>query len=171
MSRVVQRNLEALLKRRKEEEARKSRQDSWADAVTRFTGSMTFVYLHLLLFGTWIVWNSGLFGVWQFDPSYVVLAMFASVEAIFLSTFVLISQNRMNVEADKRAELDLQISLLAEHEISRLAAMIHAIAKKTGAELPDEEEIDEISSEVRPEHVMDEMEKYKRKMDGESGKI
>jgi len=162
-SRVIQRNLEALVARRKSEESQKSLQDKWADAVTRFTGSMTFVFIHLLLFGSWILWNSGLFGVYRFDPSYVVLAMFASVEAIFLSTFVLISQNRMNLQADKRAELDLQISLLAEHEISRLATMIHAIGVKVGAELPDDEEIAEISKEVHPENVMDEMEKYKQK--------
>jgi uncharacterized membrane protein len=60
-------------------------------------------------------------GVPAWDSSFVALAMLASVEAIFLSTFVLISQNRMAAAADKRADLDLQISLLAEHEVTRLA--------------------------------------------------
>ena len=80
---------------------------------------MRFVYLHLALFGGWIIVNLGLIpGLRPFDPSFVVLAMVASVEAIFLSTFVLISQNRMAAAADRRADLDLQVSLLAEHEIT-----------------------------------------------------
>jgi len=80
-----------------------------ADAITGFTGSMRFVYLHLVLFGLWILVNLGLVpGAPEFDPSFVILAMVASVEAIFLSTFILISQNRMAAAADKRADLDLQ---------------------------------------------------------------
>ena len=161
MSRVVERNIDVLIKRRKLEDRRKTREEKIADTITRFTGSMLFVYLHLALFGFWILWNSGLFDVARFDPSFVVLAMFASVEAIFLSTFVLISQNRMNVQADKRADLDLQITLLAEHEITRIATIVTSIAKKTGAELPADEEIDEISKDVHPEEVMDVMEKRK----------
>jgi uncharacterized membrane protein len=77
---------------------------------------MRFVYLHVVLFGVWLLVNLGVVpGVPRFDPSFVVLAMVASVEAIFLSTFVLIMQNRMAATADKRADLDLHISLLTEH--------------------------------------------------------
>lgn len=65
--------------------------------------------------GLWIIANLGIVpGLPQFDPSFVVLAMAASVEAIFLSTFILISQNRMTAASEKRAELDLQINLLTE---------------------------------------------------------
>lgn len=84
-----------MLERRKAEEKRKPLQLQLADAITRFTGSLPFVYIHLVLFGTWIITNLPGVPLPKFDPSYVVLAMFASVEAIFLSTFVLISQNRM----------------------------------------------------------------------------
>ena len=66
----------------------------------------------------------------MWDPSFVILAMWASVEAIFLSTFVLIAQNRMSAAADKRADLDLQISLLAEHEITKLASLLEAVAQR-----------------------------------------
>jgi uncharacterized membrane protein len=73
---------------------------------------MLFVYLHLAFFGFWIVANLGsITGVPIWDKSFVVLAMWASVEAIFLSTFVLISQNRM-AAADKRADLDLRTAYL-----------------------------------------------------------
>lgn len=58
------------------------------------------------------------------DPTFVVLGMVASVEAIFLSTFVRVSQNRMAAQADKRADLDLQISLLTEHELTKVAELV-----------------------------------------------
>jgi uncharacterized membrane protein len=91
----------------------------------------------LVLYGAWIAWNL-MPGIPHFDPNFVVLAMAASVEAIFLSTFVLISQNRAQAANDKRDDLDLHINLLAEHELTRLIEMVSAIAKKlevrTGAE-------------------------------------
>ena len=117
---MLERNIQALRERRRREETEASLEERLAEAITRFTGSMRFVYLHLAVFGFWIVANLGWVpGVPSWDPSFVVLAMIASVEAIFLSTFVLISQNRMAAAADKRADLDLQVSLLAEHEITR----------------------------------------------------
>jgi uncharacterized membrane protein len=160
MAKVVERNIDALLERQNAEEESKRFEERLADSVTRFTGSMVFVYIHLILFGIWISWNAGLLGLRPFDASLVVLAMFASVEAIFLSTFVLISQNRMNKKADKRAELNLQISLLAEHEITRLIALNTAMAKKLGLQdAYDDEEIEELSKDIRPENVMDTLEK------------
>ncbi|MDB5019676.1 MAG: hypothetical protein JWQ28_803, partial [Pedobacter sp.] len=130
MARVVQRNIEALIERRRRENRNKTREEKVADGVTRFAGSMLFVYIHLILFGVWVLWNVGFIGLQPFDPSFVVLAMFASVEAIFLSTFVLISQNRASIQADKRADLDLQVSLLSEHEVTRLIVLVTQIAKK-----------------------------------------
>src|SRR5216110_2385367 len=131
LARIVDRNIHALIDRRRHEEDNRKLEDRVADAITRFTGSMVFVYLHLVIFGLWILINLGWIPfIPKFDPSFVVLAMVASVEAIFLSTFVLITQNRMAALADKRADLDLQISLLAEHEITRLITLVTAISKK-----------------------------------------
>jgi uncharacterized membrane protein len=87
-----------------------------------------------------------------------VLAMMASVEAIFLSTFVLISQNRMSAAADKRADLDLQISLLAEHEVTKLVTLVSAIADRMGVETQVDTELDEIKRDVAPEAVLDKIE-------------
>jgi uncharacterized membrane protein len=159
MARIVERNIIALLDHRREENRKRTKEERVADKITRFTGSMLFVYIHITLFGTWILWNSGVLGIKPFDPSFVVLAMFASVEAIFLSTFVLISQNRMNEQADKRAELDLQVSLLAEHEITRLITLVTAMAKKMNIEDAHDEEIAELSKDVFPEKVMETMDK------------
>lgn len=164
MARVVARNIQALLERRQQENQRKSRQDRLADAITRFTGSMTFVYLHLTLFGLWIFINLGWLPIVpRFDPTFVVLAMVASVEAIFLSTFVLISQNRMTILADKRADLDLQVSLLAEHEITHLIQLVTAIAHRMGLEESRNPELAELARDVAPEKVLDEIELHEQR--------
>jgi uncharacterized membrane protein len=159
MAKIVERNINALLQHRKDEEQKKTTEERVADNITKFTGSMLFVYIHLALFGIWILWNAGVLGLKPFDPSFVILAMFASVEAIFLSTFVLISQNRMNAQADKRAELDLQVSLLSEHEITRLITLVTAMAKKMNIEDAHDVEIEELSQDVYPEKVIETMEK------------
>jgi uncharacterized membrane protein len=159
LARVVDRNVRALVARRAAEDRRKNRSERVADRITGFTGSMRFVYIHLLLFGTWIVVNVGLVpGLPRFDPSFVILAMTASVEAIFLSTFVLISQNRMAELADQRADLDLQVSLLAEHEISRMLALVHRMAEKLGIDEAADPELHELAQDVHPEAVLDKIE-------------
>jgi uncharacterized membrane protein len=156
---ALQRNLRALQERRRQDEAKASREEKIAGAITRFTGSMLFVYIHLALFGAWIIVNLGWApGVPPFDPSFVVLAMIASVEAIFLSTFVLISQNRMAATADKRADLDLQINLLSEHEVTRLVALVGAIAERLGIHEANDPEFNEIKKDVAPERVLDAIE-------------
>lgn len=156
---VLGRNIRALERRRAREAAEASFQERLAASITRFTGSMQFVYLHLAIFGAWIVANVGVIpGAPRFDPSFVILAMIASVEAIFLSTFVLISQNRMAALADKRAELDLQISLLAEHEVTKLVAMVSAIADRLDLETEVDQEVPELKQDVAPEVVLDEIE-------------
>jgi uncharacterized membrane protein len=159
LSSVLERNIHALKQRRKREETEASFQEKLADAITRFTGSMAFVYLHLVGVGLWIIANLGWIpGVPKWDESFVILAMIASVEAIFLSTFVLISQNRMQAVADKRADLDLQISLLAEHEVTKLAAMVAAIAAHVGVRTDVDREVEEIKQDVAPEAVLDRIE-------------
>lgn len=89
--------------------------------------------------------------------------MIASVEAIFLSTFVLITQNRMARTADQRDDLDLQINLLAEHEVTRLIAMVAAIADRLGIGDAKPEDLDDLKRNVAPERVMDVMEARRRK--------
>jgi len=166
MSRVVERNIHGLLERRAADQAQRTPSQRVADRVTSFTGSMAFVFIHLALFGTWIVWNLGLLGLPEFDESFVVLAMAASVEAIFLSTFVLISQNRSNERADERADLDLQINLLTEHEVTRLITLVTAVAERLGIEDAHTPEIDELAKDVHPERVMETMERVARQHAG-----
>jgi uncharacterized membrane protein len=159
LSPVLERNIHALRQRREREERDASVEERVAETITRFTGSMRFVYLHLALYGIWIVANLGWVpGVPAWDPSFVVLAMVASVEAIFLSTFVLISQNRMAAAADKRADLDLQVSLLAEHEVTKLVTLVSGIAQRLDVSTQADDELGEITQDVAPEAVLDEIE-------------
>ena len=155
---ALTRNIEALERQRREENAQATREQRIAGAITKFTGSMVFVYLHLVVYGTWIVVNAGVIPwVPRFDPSFVILATEASVEAIFLSTFVLISQNRASASADRRADLDLHISLLTEHELTKLAEVIEAIANRLGVDPVKPAEMAEVKKDVAPEAVLEEI--------------
>jgi uncharacterized membrane protein len=157
MSSSLRRNIEALRERRRQEKLAEGWEEKLADAITRFTGSMGFVYCHLAIYGSWIAANL-IPHIPHFDPTFVVLAMVASVEAIFLSTFVLISQNRAMAATNKRDDLDLHVNLLAEHELTRLVAMVAAIAEKLGVRTEADPEIGEITKDIAPEMVLSEIE-------------
>jgi uncharacterized membrane protein len=158
LAQVVERNIRALLVRHHQEMQQAGWQERLADTITSFTGSMPFVYIHLTMFGLWIIVNLPGVPLPHFDPTFVVLAMVASVEAIFLSTFILITQNRMTVQTEKRADLALQISLLAEHEITRLITLTTAIAERLGIDACHDPELAELAQDVAPEQVLDTME-------------
>ena len=167
LARVVERDVEALRARRLEDERVRSREERAADAISRFAGSMRFVYIHLVAFGTWILWNVGLLPLQPFDPQFTILGMTASVEAIFLSTFVLITQNRMQELAASRADLDLQVSLLAEHEVTRLIQLTSAIAERMGISEARHPELPELARDVQPERVLDQIESTDRRIAGQ----
>jgi uncharacterized membrane protein len=156
---ALSRNIEALRERSRREEQAAGRQEKLAAAVTAFTGSMTFVYVHLAILAAWVAVNTGLLpGAPPFDRTFVILATAASVEAIFLSTFVLISQNRAAKAADRRAALDLQINLLTEHEVTRLITLTAAIAEKLGVDEANDPAVQELERDVAPEAVLDTLE-------------
>lgn len=165
ITQIVHKNIRTLLEMERKFERQKTTQERMADTITRFAGSMKFVYLHAAFFGFWLVYNTGIFGLPPFDPyPYVGLAMFASVEAIFLSTFILISQNRMNELAEKRSDLDLQISLLTEHELTQLIRIVDAMAGKLGisSNLVTTNSVEELKQDVPPEVVLESIEKEKK---------
>lgn len=143
-------NVRAIARSRRELARRRTRAQRIADAVTAFLGSMTSVVAHAVAFGTWLVANTGgVPGVTPWDPfPFVMLAMIASIEAIFLTTFVLISQNRMSTLADERAELDLQVGLLSEHELTRLIALVDEVAKHLDVHRPAADELESLKEVV-----------------------
>ena len=165
---VVERNVEAMLEHRRREEAERKIHGRIADAVTRFAGSSAFIYLHLALFGAWLVINRGWTPLAPFDETFYLLGTVASVEAIFLSTFVLITQNRMADLAEKRAELDLHISLLSEHEITRLLKLVTQLAGRMNIEAADDPELEELKRDVEPKAVLDHLDEQREKKDAQT---
>ena len=156
MSRTLRENIEAMREREAADAAKMPLSDRVAAGITRFTGSMKFVVLHLVVYGLWIAINLGAVpGVPRFDPTFVLLATEASIEAIFLSTFVLISQNRMGALADKRADLDLHINLLTEHELTKLSVLVGAIADKLEVRSDADDEMPEVQQDVDAVAVLD----------------
>ncbi len=163
LSPALARNIQAIVDRRERDAKAASAEERAAAAISKFAGSMLFVYIHLAVFGGWILINIGALPIVPaWDPSLVVLAMAASVEAIFLSTFVLINQNRMAAEDSARADLDLQISLLNEHETTRLISMIEAVAQHLGVETDADNELAELKRDVAPDAVLDKIEESRR---------
>ena len=163
LTRVVERNIRTLLDRQREEARKRSPQQRLAGGITTFAGSLTFVGLHAALVVSWVVINVGWTPLEPFDPTFVILATVASVEAIFLTSFVLITQNKMQAEADRRADLDLQVSLLAEHEVTRLISLTRSIAEHVGARVDDERELDDLQHDVAPEQVLDSLDSHARR--------
>ncbi len=108
----------------------RSRLDRVTDAVTQFTGSRAFLIGHAAWFLTWVTINRG---PWAFDPyPFSLLNVVVSLEAIFLTSIVLMTQSRMARHADRRAHLDLQVNLLAEQELTAILQMLYALCQKAG---------------------------------------
>jgi uncharacterized membrane protein len=159
LGRVLDRNIRALLAHRRAEERAQSAQGKVAERIGRFAGSMTFVWIHAAAVAAWISMNVGLLPGPRFDPDFVKLATAASVEAIFLTTFVLVTQNRMSAVADRRADLDLQISLLAEHELTRLIRLADEMARRLGVEGEHGPELGELKRDVAPDEVLERLDR------------
>lgn len=103
----------------------RTKQDLVADRVTSFAGSLKFVYIHAVWFGAWILLNVGLIdlGIKKFDKyPFGLLTMIVSLEAIFLATFVMVSQNRQAKRSDLRAQIDFESNLRSLIMITHLAA-------------------------------------------------
>jgi uncharacterized membrane protein len=163
LARVVERNINTICDIQDRMRQGRSASDRVADRINTFAGSMTFVYLHAAWFAAWMVINLGYTPIKPFDPEpFGLLTLVVSLEAIFLSAFILVSQNRMTEMADKRADLDLQINLLAEYEVTRLLKVADAIAEHLGVEEGHDPEVEELKDEVSPEKVMEEMDRVKR---------
>ena len=160
LSKVIERNIRTIIQLR----THAALQGRIADAITSFSGRMIFAYVHIVWFGIWILLNTGWFGVPAFDPfPYGLLTMVVSLEAIFLSTFVLISQNRLGEETERRADLDLHIGLLTEHELTRVLQMLDAIQDKLGIVDHENSELADLEMETKPEDVLAEIHRLQQR--------
>ena len=162
LSDVVENNIRTLLRLRAQRSRERNLQDRLADGITYLSGRMSFVYFHVIWFAAWIAINTGYLGLSIFDPyPYGLLTMIVSLEAIFLSTFVLISQNRLSEEADRRADLDLHIGLLNEAEMTFALKILRTIQVKL--DIPTEDPaIDDLLMTTNPEDVLAEIAKLQQ---------
>ena len=154
---LTQRNIEAV--RELEEAAKEERtaSDRVAEAIANFCGSMTFVWVHVLWFGIWILLNV-IPGLPHIDPfPFTFLTLVVSLEAIFLSTFILISQNHDTKVSERRNHLDLQINLLSEQENTQMLMMLRAIAEKVGANLSRDDQVQAMSEETKPQELVEQI--------------
>ena len=164
VSELTERNIRAIVELESEARANESRMQRVAQAVASFCGTMPFFWAHVVWFGGWIAFNT-LGAQPHVDPyPFTFLTLLVSLEAIFLSTFILISQNEETRLTERRNALDLQINLLTEQENTKMLRMLGKIAEKLG--VPDDDpsgavleqatrpdklaaQIDRISSEAR----------------------
>ena len=132
----TQLNIDAIVKLEHEALHRRTGAERVSDAVAKFIGSVSFLMLQVLLVLTWSAINLKVIpGMKPFDPfPFGILALVISSESVLLTIFVLISQNRMTRQADKRSHLDLQVGMLAEQELTALLQMQHKICQRLGIE-------------------------------------
>lgn len=159
---VVHRNIRSLLEVRHAHESERTGEQRIADWITHFIGRMHFVYFNLLFLGGWLWLNLRPFGLIPFDPfPFSGLQSIATLEAIFLATFVLIAQNRLNQLTEKRADLDVQISLLTEHELTQLIRLTDSIARHVGVASRHTDSVEQLKRDVPPQEILDQIEQEK----------
>jgi uncharacterized membrane protein len=165
LSTAIERYIRTIIHLRLKASRERSLEDRIADAITGFAGRMPFVYVHIVWFTVWVVLNSGRLVFRPFDPyPYGLLTMVVSLEAIFLSTFVLISQNRLGEQSEHRADLDLHIDLLTEYELTRVLQMLDAIQDRLGIENDQDTELLDLERETHPEEVLAEIERLQKRV-------
>lgn len=162
-SEIVRKNTAAIVEMQRKMTETRTLQGRVADAITTFSGSMAFVWVHAVWFGLWVLLNIGFLHIphiSEFDPfPFSLLTMIVSLEAIFLSTFVLISQNRLSAASEKRAELDLQVNLLAEQKATKILAMLDQITEQfdhmsTHFNLKPDPEVKALKVSPEPQEVL-----------------
>ena len=164
---VTRQNVEAMRQLEEAAMARRTGADRVAALIARFCGSMTFVWIHVLLFALWIGYNA-LPWFSAFDPyPFTFLTLIVSLEAIFLSTFILISQNYDMRVSERRNQLDLQINLLSEQENTKMLQILERIAKKVGAHMGDDPQVRALEEATRPESLVEQIEEAYREGEGQ----
>jgi len=155
---LTQKNVETVLKLEEAAREQRTRTDRIAEVIAGFCGSMTFVWVHVLWFGGWIAFNL-MPGTRHVDPfPFTFLTLVVSLEAIFLSTFILISQNHDTRVNEKRNHLDLQINLLSEQENTQMLTLLQQIAVKVGADVAHDSHARVLEQPTNPEKLVEQIE-------------
>ncbi|MET0483434.1 MAG: DUF1003 domain-containing protein [Aestuariivirgaceae bacterium] len=155
-SKVHEANIDAIIRLEAEQEERVSHTDRLSEAIGQFAGTTTFVVLQIVWVSVWISMNSSLLeSMPKFDPfPFPLLSMILALEAVLLTGFVLIRQNRMGAKADQRSHLDLQINLLAEKEATKVLQLLQRISRHLGvAEDVSDRESQELGKDTEVEDL------------------
>ncbi len=151
----TKRNISKISEIEEQQKQRRTVGEKIAEVIAAFCGSMFFVYVHIAWFSLWMFLNS--FTAYRFDPfPYTFLTLVVSLEAIFLSTFILISQNHETKLTERRNHLDLQINLLAEQENTKMLELLQRIAEKVGVPVKDRE-TKALAEPVEPERLVEQI--------------
>jgi uncharacterized membrane protein len=167
---TVKKNIESIAQLEKEFQRQRTAVDRVSDAITEFAGSIRLVAAHGLAFAAWILLNAVTPETWHFDPyPFSLLGLIVGLEAIFLSTFVLMSQNRQNAQADQWAQVDLQVSLLAEQEMTKALQMLQRIYSYLGLdrEAKNDRELKELLEKTHVETIIEQIEKTREEKEKE----
>jgi uncharacterized membrane protein len=171
LPRVAQKNIESIAQIEQEYANRRSPLDKISDVITRFAGSTGFILFHAVFFIVWMVVNLfSFFGIPPFDPyPWQFLNLVVALETVFLSTFVLMSQNRQNRQADHWAHLHLQVALLAERETTKMLQMLRDVCGHLGL-IRDarDTELKEMIETTHVEVLAEELERTREQL-GENG--
>src|SRR5271154_1408998 len=132
-----QENIASIAKLEEEALERRTPAERVSDSIVKLIGSTAFLLLHLLLVVTWAALNLNVIpGIKAFDPfPFGILALIVSSESVFLTIFVLISQNRMARAAERRSHLDLQVGMLAEQELTMVLQMLNKLCEHAGVDV------------------------------------
>jgi len=129
-----------------------------ADTVSGAASSPIFLFLHVVWFTLWILINYGTLGIKPFDPfPYGLLTMIVSLEAIFLSIFVLMTQNRESYIAELREELSLQVNLRMEQEVTKTLQLVAGLYTRLGHRMGDDPELRDMLEPLKPEEMEKEL--------------
>jgi uncharacterized membrane protein len=149
---LTRRNVERIQALEDAEHEKAKTSDRAADAIARFAGSITFVWVTVLVIGGWVAANMLLPKRQEIDPfPFPLLTLVLSIEAIFLSIFILMSQNRAARVSDKRSHLDLQLNLLSEQENTKMLLMLEGIEQAVGAQRRKDGEVEVLVQATKPE--------------------
>ena len=158
LEQITARNVQSVFEIDHAANADKSVSDRLADRITAFCGSMRFVWTHVVWFTAWIGWNMTR-GAARFDPfPFQLLTLVVSLEAIFLSAFILVSENRQARIAERRNHLDLQVNLLAEQENTKMLKLLVEIARRAGVDC-DEAELAALAASTDPNRLAAQIER------------
>ena len=151
---LMRENVESMRRVDETAQATRSRADRMASFIANFCGSLPFVWLHAAAFSLWLGFNSWP-GIDHVDPyPFTLLTLIVSLEAIFLSSFILISQNHELRISDRRNQLDLQINLLTEQENTKMLQLLERIAKKVGVDTGNDHDIHILKETTDPEELI-----------------